>query len=320
MPIISIIIPVYKAEAYLHRCLDSVLAQTFSDWECILVDDGSPDNSGIICDEYAARNPRFKAIHKENGGASSARNVGIEKAQGEWITFVDADDYIACNMLEHLSDCISEGPDLILGGHVKFDMKGNVLKTRHYERQCFQCSQFSEMLVKGLLIYQKAPWAKMFKTSILRKNNIHFTNGAITGEDEIFLYSYILYCKSVSISDDIGYKYIDMVGSLTSQGTFPYKNALISIHAFSKVSTEIFSRYPEYTWIMHQWTFYVDKLLNSIYKYSTDRKMRIERLQKIDVKKFGKWKQPVSFAEKVLTTMLRLKWYRLYDFVRTLKK
>lgn len=319
-PTISIIIPVYKAEKYLHRCLDSILQQTFTDWLCILVDDGSPDGSGAICDEYSAKETRFKVIHKENQGASSARNMGIEEAQSDWVTFVDADDYIHCDMLRNLVDCTQEGSDIILAGHEKLDMNGNILKTRCYEKHHYQKNQFPEMLVNGLLKYQKAPWAKLFKTSILRKNNIRFTEGAITGEDEIFLYSYLLHCKSVSISDDTSYKYIDMAGSLTSQGTFPYKNALISTNAFSKVSAEIFSRYPEYTWIMHQWTFYVDKLLNSIYKYSDDEKMRIERLQKIDVKNYGKWKIPASFAEEVLTTLLRLKLFRMYDFVRTIKK
>ena len=91
---ISIIIPVYKAEKYINRCVDSILAQTFTDWELLLINDGSPDNSSSICDLYAARDSRIKVFHKENGGVSSARNLGLEKATGEWITFVDSDDWI----------------------------------------------------------------------------------------------------------------------------------------------------------------------------------------------------------------------------------
>ena len=100
MPQISVIVPVYKVESYLPRCIDSILAQTFTDFELILVDDGSPDNCGVICDEYAARDNRIHVIHKENGGVSSARNAGIRLAGSDWITFVDSDDYLAENALD----------------------------------------------------------------------------------------------------------------------------------------------------------------------------------------------------------------------------
>ena len=107
MPKISVIVPVYKAEAYLHRCVGSLLTQTFTDFEVLLVDDGSPDRSGAICDEYARRDSRVRVFHKENGGVSSARNYGISKAEGLWLLFVDSDDwcnenYIEDNIIEEL--------------------------------------------------------------------------------------------------------------------------------------------------------------------------------------------------------------------------
>lgn len=95
MPKISIIVPVYKVEKYLHRCLDSIVAQNFTDWECILVDDGSPDGSGKICDEYAEKDGRFKVFHQENQRVSAARNKGLDNAKGEWIGFVDSDDWVS---------------------------------------------------------------------------------------------------------------------------------------------------------------------------------------------------------------------------------
>lgn len=93
-PKISVIVPVYNTEKYLHRCIDSILAQTFTDFELLLIDDGSKDNSGTICDEYAAKDSRVRVFHKENGGVSSARNMGLDNASGEWITFVDSDDWV----------------------------------------------------------------------------------------------------------------------------------------------------------------------------------------------------------------------------------
>ena len=97
MPKISIIVPVYKVEKYLNRCLDSIIAQTYTDWECILIDDGSPDNSGKICDEYAEKNSRFVVIHQENTGSAEARNIALKNANGEYIICVDSDDWVEFN-------------------------------------------------------------------------------------------------------------------------------------------------------------------------------------------------------------------------------
>ncbi len=108
MPNITIIVPVYNAEKYLHRCVNSILNQSFIDWECILIDDGSFDESGKICDEYATKDPRFQVIHKKNGGVSSARQLGIETAKGDYIIHVDPDDWVEPNMLEELYNKIVE--------------------------------------------------------------------------------------------------------------------------------------------------------------------------------------------------------------------
>ena len=114
--VISIVVPVYKVEAYLNRCVDSILAQTFTDFELILVDDGSPDNCGKICDEYAEKDKRIKVIHQENGGLSAARNAGIEIAQGEWITFIDSDDWIHPSYLRVLYEAVTaNGADVSVG-------------------------------------------------------------------------------------------------------------------------------------------------------------------------------------------------------------
>ena len=95
-PLISVIVPVYKVEKYLHRCVDSILNQTYRNLEIILVDDGSPDNCGAICDEYAAKDNRIRVIHQENTGVSAARNAGLEACTGEYVAFVDSDDYVDC--------------------------------------------------------------------------------------------------------------------------------------------------------------------------------------------------------------------------------
>ena len=114
MPKISVIVPVYNTEKYLHRCVDSILAQTFTDFELLLVNDGSPDKSGEICDEYAQKDTRVRVFHKENGGVSSARNLGLENAQGKWITYVDGDDWIEPTMYEELyKKAIEDNADVV---------------------------------------------------------------------------------------------------------------------------------------------------------------------------------------------------------------
>ena len=113
MPKISVIVPVYNTEKYLNRCIDSILAQTFTDFELLLIDDGSTDCSGKICDEYAAKDSRVRVFHKENGGVSSARNMGLDNAQGEWITFVDSDDWVHEDFLKkRLALALNDNADI----------------------------------------------------------------------------------------------------------------------------------------------------------------------------------------------------------------
>lgn len=135
MPQFSIIIPVYRVEEYLEKCVDSILAQTCQDFELLLIDDGSPDGSGAICDRYAASHPnQVRALHQPNGGAGAARNRGIELAQGDYLLFVDGDDWLAPNLLEDLSASIAATPaDLYLfGALVERDGKVTASCTRSF--------------------------------------------------------------------------------------------------------------------------------------------------------------------------------------------
>ncbi len=128
-PTVSVIVPVYNTEKYLRRCLDSILAQTFTDWECLVIDDGSTDDSSAICDEYAAADSRFRVFHKANGGASATRNFGLDKYKGEYVIFIDSDDFWNSN------DCLNKlvsiadttGADLVRGEYQKVDENDNVI-------------------------------------------------------------------------------------------------------------------------------------------------------------------------------------------------
>ena len=178
-PKISIIVPVYNVEKYIRRCLDSIAAQTFTDWECICVDDGTPDASGKICNEYAQKDSRFVVIHKENGGVSSARNAGLNVAKGEYVTFCDSDDWVEKEMLEVLyNTALETDADVVMGGHKTADEYKNC-------KDFFPPSGWLSM-PKDFQMCFYAPWGKLFKMTYLSKNKIYFPEKITLSEDLYF--------------------------------------------------------------------------------------------------------------------------------------
>lgn len=201
---ISIIVPVYKAEKYIHRCIDSILAQSHSDFELLLIDDGSPDNCGAICDEYATMDRRVRVFHKVNGGVSSARNLGLDHAQGEWITFVDVDDYLHSDYLSSLyamndADMVV-GSFQLVGSDEKWDV---VLEDRFYDRKLFGDGIF-DLLIK---VNFQTPWGKLFKHSLLNAHHLRFDEEMIANEDFLFVLNYLIYVQSLRTCKASGYYY-----------------------------------------------------------------------------------------------------------------
>lgn len=212
MPKVSIIVPVYKAEKYLPQCVDSILSQTFSDWECILVDDGSPDCSGVICDEYAQKDARIRVIHKENGGVSSARNAGLEEACGEWICFVDSDDTIQPSYLDDF-EIDSTEVDLYMQGYVR--VNGDKIISTHDFAGCKKTDFFSVLAYSEDNHIVNSPWIKLFKRSIIVDNNVLFDTNTSYGEDHLFSLAYLLHVSKVKYTQAVGYNYRIADGSLT---------------------------------------------------------------------------------------------------------
>lgn len=201
---ISVIVPVYKAEKYLHRCIDSILAQTYTDFELLLIDDGSPDRSGEICDEYAKQDSRVRVFHKTNGGVSSARNLGLDNAKGDWITFVDADDYIHLDFLKEYSR--HEEVDLVVGSFKVVGSKeewAGSINERKYNIQHIR----EEILRISLLINFQTPWAKFFRREIIIANNLKFDEKIFSSEDWLFVLNYLKYSKSIQTNNREYYFY-----------------------------------------------------------------------------------------------------------------
>lgn len=201
-PLISVIVPVYNVEKYLPRCIDSILVQTFTDFELILIDDGSIDSSGKICDEYAKIDSRIRVFHKENGGVSSARNVGLDNAKGEWICFCDADDWVLVDWLQSFSSNFSSHVHFILSGFVSINAG---------EKQVFYQDNYlsKEELVAncGTKEIWGYLWCKCFKQSIINKFRLRFNANFKIWEDAAFIYEYVKYVDDFKVLNSAEYIY-----------------------------------------------------------------------------------------------------------------
>ena len=189
-PHISVIIPVYNAETTLNKCVDSVLGQQFPDFGVILVDDGSKDKSLQICEEYARKDNRVTVIHKENGGVSSARNRGLEIAKGNWVTFVDSDDYINDTYL-----VLPEDKDIIFASY------RNVVdgkESEGFSSACFTGCRLSDVVAEyGSNSILRTPWAKFYKRDLI--GNIRFPEDMKVGEDSCFVWQYLSRCQTYAV-------------------------------------------------------------------------------------------------------------------------
>ena len=169
-PKVSVIVPVYKAEKYLRKCVDSLLAQTFKDFEVLLVDDGSPDGSGVICDEYAKKDPRVRVFHKENGGVSSARQCGLDHARGEYTIHADPDDWVEPNMLEELyAKAKAEDADMVICDYYVNDRRG-----QRYVKQRPSALDHETVLRELFQQLHGSCWNKLVRRACYREYNVSF--------------------------------------------------------------------------------------------------------------------------------------------------
>ena len=208
-PLISFIIPVYKVEPYLRWCIESIRKQTFADWEMVLVDDGSPDGCPAICDDYSSLDPRIKVIHQLNQGVAVARNQGLEAATGDWIWFVDSDDYIEDGALQKLAETIHQHDcDTIFFGMLD-DNEGVISDKNGRTTDIFDLPK--EVFLQRVFCYANP--TMLFSRAILQSQNIRFTKGIRMAEDLELQYKYLLFCKlPVQIAENL-YVYRHREGS-----------------------------------------------------------------------------------------------------------
>ena len=222
MPLLSIIVPIYKVEKYLPVCIESILSQTFEDFELVLVNDGSPDNSSKICAHYAELDSRIKVINKKNGGLSDARNAGLEVASGEFIIFVDGDDYMKEMSLGKVMSClkeVSDDIDMLICPLIKtYPKKENVIDYLPIDDDLGLFDQKDTLL--KMVISKTTFWGagkNIYRNSIIKHNNLRFEKNLIGAEDCEFFMRYIRYCKkNYLINIPIVHYRLEREGSITN--------------------------------------------------------------------------------------------------------
>lgn len=207
-PIVSVIIPIYKVEKYMDKCINSVTKQTFNNLEIILVDDGSPDNSGRKCDDWKNKDSRIVVIHQKNSGVSTARNSGINIANGKYIVFVDSDDWLPLDAIEKLVSCAEKNNlDFVMGTAVAI---GTVSKEIYGDNMgmLFQKSDLEQfMIFTDIIKTQLGPWAKLYRMETIKNNDLSFPINIAYGEDKIFNWKYLQKCQSFATIPNLIYYY-----------------------------------------------------------------------------------------------------------------
>lgn len=247
---VSIIIPVYKVEEYLHRCVNSVLGQTYQNIEVILVDDGSPDQCPLICDQYAFEDTRVKVIHKKNGGLSEARNYGLSEATGEYIMFVDSDDWIhesAVEKLVYRMDADLDA-DMCCFGLAKTDGKKILPITRDYTISLIEGRDEIVKDICMVLNVKTSAWSKIYRTKFIKENKLQFVIGVIN-EDSIFVQTAALYANKILFENSIlYYLYANMDSISRNIKEQNFTSLFVVLDKVTKVYKEVgcFEKYKQY--------------------------------------------------------------------------
>lgn len=311
---ISIVVPIYNVEKYLCRCLKSIIAQTFTSWECILVDDGSTDNSYSICQKYAAIDSRFKVLHKKNKGVSSARNAGLDEVQGKYVCFIDSDDWVSSQYLSHMYSVIeTDNSDLVITGHIRVNDDGAEFNFK-YADDLIEHERFADIFLKHNLQKHGSPWSKLFKTEIIK--DLRFNPEVHLGEDIIYLYNYILNTNKISFSSYSDYYYVYRTGSLTLRMN-SYESEWKGWQEYYKVSNMLRYRFVgEEAYIRsNSNTVFIERVINAIIHDSPNRETRFRRLKLIDWQLYKRCKISHTWKESILKFLLVHNLFVIYDFL-----
>lgn len=303
----------------MKRCLESIAAQTFSNFEAIIIDDGSTDQSPTICDDFAITDVRFKVVHTKNSGVSSARNLGIDLAEGDLICFVDSDDYVEATYLENLM-ANTKYVELVIAGLKRVSKKNTVFvrfpdRTVGVEDRQFYFQEYP-------LSDSGYPVSKLFKRQILIEHNIRFNNQIHMFEDVLFLFSYLLFCKKIQFCSQTSYNYMILNGTLSTKindfeseylGFISIYNLILT--EYNITQDELINKYPALG-------FRVSRLMNRcisvLYLKSYPSNYCIQALQDFPKQAWGLFDHfviPENMVKKVVKFLLVRRMFRISNLL-----
>lgn len=242
--------PVYNVEKYLRRCVDSILSQSFTDFELILVNDGSTDSSADICRSYAARDSRVRVLTKPNGGVSSARNLGLDNASGQWISFADSDDIVKPHAFQALIDCTPA--DLVVSEYDYITVSGNRIFGQVAGDGRFSGTAIFDVVAQWPWMYWATSCNKLFSADIIRNNHLRYDTRITIEEDLVFNFRYLLHAHSMVTTAAVTYSYCENVASSVhrSHSFASYRTRSLHLHeaisqlpASDKIYAKYFSRH-----------------------------------------------------------------------------
>lgn len=251
-PIISVIVPIYMIDKYLGICIESILNQTYRNLEIILVDDGSKDRCSEICDLYASKDKRIKVIHKENGGLVSARKAGVQAATGNYIGFVDGDDWVGPGFYQSLYNAISQNDcDVAIAGFSRdlFNQTKsiyNFVPSGYYEGETLK-HVFKEMISYGEFYHHGIStyhWNKLFKRDVIFKHQLEISDDVSIGEDAVVVYATLLDCKRICITDNCAYHYRQREDSML-KSSVDFDKEMIRVRALYNNLSSVIKGYPD---------------------------------------------------------------------------
>lgn len=334
MPYFSLILPVYNVEKYVKRCVNSLLRQEYTDYEIILVDDGSTDSSGSICDKLADKNNNIFAYHKENGGLSDARNYGIDRAKGNYILFIDSDDWVDEKLLISLHNHLNKSNvDILKFGFQKMQ-EGNYKNTffSYFNIGVYDRRQIEETILpytigpKRLFCYEqnacKSVWSHVYSLNFLRENNIRFVSEReILNEDYLFNLHTLLYAKSLEVTHYILYYYDYREGSLSKRyitNEFERKLKLYREYKLLLERNGLFERYetPYYSECVDGFYACISNeccCWNETSKYAVQNIKKILNCKECEISLLKCKRSNMNLKGKVIYWLMRLKFaYLMY--------
>lgn len=284
MPKVSIIVPVYNVEKHLAKCIDSVIAQEYYDWELILVNDGSSDSSKSICEEYCIKDNRISLYNQENAGPSAARNLGIKKAKGKYITFIDSDDYVTPT---YLTDLVKYDSDIIASGFDLWYFDGRPTERKTYDKYgkySIDDNNIEEAIALGEYKYLwHSPCCKLYLRGLLINNNLLFNEELNYGEDHLFNLTLLLHCTSITIVPVSNYIYAHYGNLSLTNRTVPYQimfNYIVDLFQIRQQFNNSNKEYNEFS--SNQISYYYWQTIFTLYRTERNKQKRIKALNEIN--------------------------------------